>query len=373
MPTAPLSRYLSVRRLLRTIRTPPQVIAPAGTYSTLREPPSALLAADGSYQAGWFRRSPKDINISSAGTRSRRYHRWFFVHFDSDDYFVSANLIDLQIGGNAGIVVLNKRTGVFSLATETRFWRRNFVKISPDCREFHDARGDRFIRIAEDDSRIDFDLVVKGMSLKGSAASHLQPFVQTTAFEHGRGTHQQWGNMTLINGRLSIDGKQIELQQGSAGAYDRSFGHRRLLENWNWIIASGMATSESGKTVPFALQAAHDRSLARPVAYGQKYALWIGDHFLKLPSLSFEYDYVNRRTLDTTAWKIFSPRGEGNAFVDLQFDPHHHRCEQVRVPLAFHVDHSNYFGALNGEVVVNNERFEIRDVFAATEDSMMVL
>ena len=374
MPTKqPLSRTLSLRRVLRNRRTVAEIQPRPGEYDVPRDPPATTIGGDGGYTPGWFHRSPGAI-AGSVQPRSRRFHRWFFVHFDTPEYFVSANLIDLYVGGNVGIVVLDKRTGKFRLGTDSGLWFRNFVEITPDCREFRDRRANRFIRVSEDDGRIEFDVVAEGLALRGIARAHMQPFVQTTAFEPGLGTHQQWGNMILDSGQVEFDGRRVDLPAGCPGAYDRSFGHRRLLENWNWIVACGSAKTARGAVVPFALHAAHDRSLARPIVDGRKYVLWVGEHFLKLPRLSFDYRYVDMRTLDTTGWTIRTSREAADgAFVDLRFDARFHRRERVKVPLVFDVDHSNYFGALNGEIGVGRDRFVVTDVFAATEDSMMVI
>ncbi len=368
-----LSPNVSPRALLRRCVAPRRFDADAGAYDDMVAPPSALIGADGRYPSGWYSEPPANINVEgSAKGGWRRLHRWFFVHFDSEDLFVSANLIDLRLGGNAGIVVLDKRTGEFTVNAKTGLLLNNGVQISEDFRRFHDRHTGSSITISADDRHLTFSLSIDGVTLEGRASALFdRPFVQSTRLGDTLGTLQMWGNLRLDEGRLTRDGVVTELPAGLYGAYDRSLGHRRLLENWNWIAACGAATAGE-TTVPFALHAALDRAGARPHVDGRKFALWVGDRFAKLSQLRFDYSYTDKRALETTAWRITSDRG-ADCWVDLVFTPRFHRRDAHRIPMLFNVDHSQYFGEVCGEVCADGARYRVSDVFATTEDSMMVV
>lgn len=372
-----LSPRMSIRNTLRRRMAPARFAADFGAYDTMSAPPETLIQPDGSYAAGWYDAPPARLELdrnTQAGWR--RLHRWFFVHFDSDELFVGANLVDLRLGGNAGIIVLDKRTGKFTVAGDTGLLWNNGVHISEDCRRFEDRRTGSMMAMSADDRTLEFDLDVDGVRFTGRASElFAQPFVQSTRLGASLGTLQMWGNLRLDEGSVTIKGRRVDLQPGLYGAYDRSLGHRRLLENWNWVASCGEATRDrDGQTLPFALHAARDRADARPQVDGSKYLLWLGDRFLKLPDLRFEYTYTDAAALETTRWRIVSPRSKDQeAWVDLSFTPRFHRRDAHRVPLVLNVDHSQYFGSLNGTVRLDGETFTVRDVFATTEDSRMTV
>lgn len=367
-----LARWNSPRTALRRHLTADFYDPHPGAYDVMAPPPSELIDASGSYPAGWYTEPPATLNLDRTKAGWRRLHRWFFLHFDSEDLFIGANLIDLRFGGNAGIVELNKRTGEFTVHSATGLAFNNEVKISEDCREFRDEKTDSFVRITSDDQNLSFKLDIHGVTFEGEASALFdRPFVQSTRLDETLGTLQMWGNLTLDSGRLIKNGVTRELSPGLYGAYDRSVGHRRLLENWNWIVACGEAV-HGVEAVPFALHAAADRSDARPRVDGRKSALWVGNRFVKITDLVFEYEYTDQAALKTTPWRVHSSKNKVH-WVDLVFHQQFHRRDTHRIPLLFNVDHSQYFGEITGEVCVDGKVHDVAQVFATTEDSRMVI
>lgn len=361
----------SVRRWVRRHLTASHFAGDRSVYAHMTEPPDHLLD-DGSYAPGWFVRSPSDLGLDTAVASRRRLHQWFFLHFDSDDLFVGANIVDLALGGNIGVIVLDKTRSDFDVTSDTGLLHRNFVAIDSSARRFEDRRTGSFIEVDEADRRVSFRLTAGETCLAGVAEEvFARPFVQSTAFGDGLGALQTWGNLRLVEATLTSGGVTRALPAGMLGCYDRSVGHRRWMENWNWIAACGEVEGPDGP-VPFALHAATDRDLARPKVQADKQVLWVGEHLRKVRDLSFSYAYIDEEALLTSAWTIRSnPRAP--AWVDLRFQPAHHRRDAHRVPLLFQVDHSQYFGRLDGTIGMEGQRYEVRGVYATTEDSMMMV
>ena len=367
-------RVSSLRANVRQRFAPRAYDAEGADYAQMTDAPDGVIGPDGGYRPGWFASAPDALNLeANAQAGWRRLHRWFFIHFDSADYFVGANLIDLRLGGNVGLVVLDKRTGDFTTKSATGLLLNNGITISSDGRCFSDLKTSSTIRISSDDTALDFRIAVDGLVFEGRARALFdRPFVQSTRLSEHLGALQLWGNLMLEEATLTLPGRAPVKMADLYGCYDRSMGHRRLVENWNWIAACGPATAPDGESVDFALHAALDRPGARPQVDGQKYALWLGDHFVKLPELQFDYDYVDAKALSTTAWRIHSP-ADHRVWIDLTFTPGHHRRDAHAIPLLFEVDHSQYFGALSGTVSVDGVAYRVDGVFATTEDSMMVV
>jgi len=365
----------SIRGALRSQWVQREVAVTDEMYRSLEKAPPTLVDEAGNYRPGWFEESPKDLNLASLGTALKRFHRWFFIHFDTKDYFVGANLIDLFHGGNAGVVFLDKESGEFKVESDSALFFMNGVEIDSSCRRFTDKRSGSRLEISDDDRRLEFDIRCKTMHLRGVAEEiFARPFIQSTAFHSGHGALQSWGNLRLAEGELKVGRRWISIDGGTLGAYDRSLGHRRPLENWNWIASCGrVKAAETGKEELFALHAARDRSFAQPQVEARKYSLWLGDAHLKLADLRFEYLYSDRSKRKTGEWTISSPRRPGYPSLNLKFIPRYQRRDAHRIPCVFNVDHSQYFGELSGDVYLNDKRYVVSDVFATTEDSMMIV
>lgn len=365
-------REFSLRRIYHTQRLPARVVAESSGYDTLSAPPRQLIRDDGNYRTGWFTHFDGDVNLSASPVAARHLHQWFFVHFDTPDYFVGMNIAHLGLGGNTGIVVLDKRSGEFSVESETGILLRNPVRISRQSRRFVDERQRAVIAIDDRDQRLDFDVRTRSLRVLGAAnALFERPFVQSTRFHGGHGTLQSWGNFAISDATLQLGGRRVRIPEGTLGAYDRSLGHRRPLENWNWLVATGRANdAETGEEALFSVHLARDRAAARPQVDARKFSLWLGAHHVKLHDVRFEYAITDPTTRASSTWHVVS--APGPAEVALTFAPLFHRRDRHHIPLLLRVDHSQYFGELSGEIVLHGKRYLVQKVFASAEDSRMI-
>jgi len=332
-------------------------------YDTQTEPPERLIV-DGQYQPGWYRRYPSHVDVSRSVGASRRHHRWFFVQFQVGKWFIGFNLADLHFGCNTGVLILDTETGTFRVESCTDLLWRKRLEISSDCARFEDPVGGH---IALDGRGVEFDVRARGLRIRGSASPLFdEHFVQCTRFHEGHGTLQQWGNLRLNDGSLVIDGETIALEPGSLGAFDRSFGHRRPVENWNWLVAVGHAR-QGDQRQPFALHLARDGRQARPRLDLHRFPLWIDGELHRMPELDLVVP--SGRTLQP--WSIRC--SEGPVKVDLTFQPRWHRRDHHRVPLVFQVDHSQFFGPLSGTITTSSGQWTVSDVVATSEDTRMAM
>ena len=93
-----------------------------------------------------------------------------------------------------------------------------------------------FIEMVDDDQGVRFDIRAKGLRLRGRGRPSLTPpLVQITRYHRGHGALQWWGNIALEEGIATVDGVEIPLAEGSPGGFDRTLGHRRRLQHWNWL------------------------------------------------------------------------------------------------------------------------------------------
>ena len=362
---------VSLRGAIRSHLSPQTVDTKPVVYSGIQESPAQLIDEQGNYQPGWFRSFDGRLNVQDGGAGKRRFHRWFYVHFDAGDFFVGANIADLALGGNSGIVVLDKRTGAFEVASQTGLIVWNGVENSPDCRHFMDHRNHSRLEVDDDDATVEFDLRVRGFRLAGRASALFDPFVQSTAFHAGHGTLQSWGNLTLDHGRLETPSGAWDLQPGAMGIYDRSLGHRRPIENWNWLVTSGTLKVDNGYGNQFALHLAVDQTLARPRVDSQKACLWAGGEQVKLSGVTVAYA-CDEDTKDTGVWHIQSAN-HGSGRIDLRFSAKHHRRDRHQFPFLMLVDHNQYFGEVTGHIEVHGTRCEIESAYGSAEDSLMII
>ncbi len=357
---------LSLRRVLRRLSTPRFADAPEGGYRTIEPAPGQLIDAGGAYTPGWYDGFDGALNLDRAAGPTKRFHRWFFVHIDGPEWFVGANIAHLGIGGNSGIVALNKRTGEIKSESVTGVLLANQVDIDAECRRFYDGKTGSLMMTDADVFTV--DVAARGLRLQAELQPALgAPFVQATRFHGGHGALQFWGNLGVESARLSdAAGLVVEFDRGTPAAYDRSMGHRRPIESWNWMITTGSTIAGTA----FALHLAVDRPAARPTVDAAKAVLWLDGGPRKLPEIRIEYDVLDRE-LSTGPWRITS--GEAPYRVDFVFEPVHHRRDRHRVPLVFNVDHSQYFGRLSGTIYAPDGEHRIEDVFATTEETVMIV
>ena len=247
-------------------------------YGTLKPSPTAMIGPDGTYRGGWFDGFDGSINPEDAGRGAGRLSAWLHVTFDTPNAFVGCHLADLGLAGHTAVLWVDKRTQHCDDRSERQIWRGKSLRVDDAFARFDEPKTGSVIHMT-DEGGVVFDVAARGLRLRGRARPAFAcPLVQTTAYPGAKGTLQWWGNLELVEGELIRDGVRTRLPKGALGCYDRTLGHRRRIQNWNWLSAVGSLTrSKQDEKVPFALQMSKDRSGAQPQIASQKYAAWVGD------------------------------------------------------------------------------------------------
>jgi len=334
------------------------------TYGELRPPPPRLVEA-GEYVGGWYPAWEAPLDLSGSRAPANRVQRWFHVQLTDRRFFVVINLADLGRGGNHALLVLDRHTGRFHEHSVTRLrvpleglLRRERVRASPDHRVFSDPPTGSFVAQSPDDTELELAVHAGPLHVHAHATLEAEAAVQVSAYPRGFGSLQWWGNLRLEEGLLQLGRETHRLQPGSPGAYDRTVGHRRRVQHWNWLCCNGVATSD-GREVPVAIHAARDRERATPRRDVQKCFVWIDGRLHKGRGLRFEYDVLE------APWRIAF---EG---ADLRLEPSRHRHEHRRIPGLLHVDFHQLYGALSGTLEHEGCTYTLRDAFAVAEQSFL--
>lgn len=340
-------------------------------YLTQREAPPAIIGPDGRYVPGWFNGFDGEMNLDRSNALSLALQRWFHLSIDAGDYFIVCNLANLTRAGNVALLVAHKKSGVFDHASRTRLIPNVKVEVMDDARHFACTDTGSFIRVSADGQRFHISLHVDHLHLQAIARHALGPaLVQSTRFQRGRGSLQFYSNLELEHGLLTLKDRVVVLPPGSLGTVDRTVGHQRGLQHWNWIACAGVAWDRTRKEqVQFGLQVAKDQVDARPIVRSQKYVVWLKEGLYKLPSAAFEYEITDEKTRSTTPWRIRSTEA-GDDWLDLRFDPRFQRREQRDGVLA-KGDFNQYYGEVSGRIRVSGRSLVLDGVFAVTEDSRL--
>ena len=342
-------------------------------YLTQVPCPEKLIAADGTYNAGWFPAWTGALNVEDSSAFKMAFHRFFHLTLDTPEHFIVWNIADFSRAGNSAILVADKQTGRFTQAGHTSFFTQNQITVSDDGRRFSDPGCHSLITLTEDDQRIRFSMHIGHVHLMGEAEVAIGPlFVQCTRFHRGRGSLQWYGNLRLLHGTLSIKDRIIPLPAGALGTLDRTLGHQRGLQNWNWVAAVGTARClEDGRTAQLGLQVHTDRAGARPRVASSKNLVWVDGAVHKIPASRFQYTLLNEADRTSGPWRITSPdQTDPRGWLDLTLTPRFHRRERRRRVL-INVDFNQYYGLLSGRLQVAGETWELTDYFACAEDSLL--
>ncbi len=351
----------------------PEVLVPECDYMVRRGPPPTLVDASGVYQPGWLAAVPERINPQDSSAFDLAFQRWFHVSFDTERYFVVLNIAHLAKAANTAVLVADKRSGEFHHASLTRVLRANDVEVGPRARHFHDGDTGSFMTMSEDDQTLVFSVRVDDLAVMGEAKLSLgPPLIQVTRFHRGRGSFQLYGNLEVVHGAMAIDGEVVALEPGCLGLFDRTMGHQRGQQHWNWLAASGPARCEdTGEEVVIGLQVARDRERARPMVEARKYAVWTPHGLFKVPEAQFEYEILDDKSRESSDWRVTSP-GCRDSFFDLTFSPRFHRRERKYLWL-MNADFNQYYGELTGRVRAGERTYAIDGLFAVTEESLLEL
>lgn len=328
-----------------------------------------MIDSHGTYVAGWFDGPPHRINMTAAGKQAGRLSRWLHVTFDTPTHFVGCHLADLGLAGHTAVLVVDKETGHCDDRSHKQILFMNAMKVDEGIQHFQDPKSGSFIQMTPEGG-VSFDVNARGLRIEGVARPAFdRPLIQTTQYPGGKGTLQWWGNLILERGQATREGETIPLSEGAMGAYDRTVGHRRSVQNWNWLSAVGQMTREdSSVAVPFSLQMSKDRDRAVPPVAGKKYVAWVGDEMFKFDSLRFEYS-TEPGTGETSPWAI---RADGpDSGMDLVFKPRFRRRERGYFPILYRADFRQFYGELSGVLWRDDVRYILEDTFALTEDAYL--
>ena len=346
----------------------PEVLDHGIDYMTRRPCPAALIA-DGVYDAGWFDHFDGAFNLDDSSAFDIALQRWVHIAFDGPDHFVVLNLANLTRASNVALLIAEKSTGRFHEASITRLYPQDTVEAEAPFLVFSDPETGSFVHIAPDLSWMEMAVSAEGLHLVARSRHALgRPFVQATRFQRGRGAIQWYSIIELEHGMLAFEGKTVVLPPGTMGTVDRTVGHQRGIQAWNWIAAVGTAVdAASGVREPLGLQIAKDRKHARPVVDSRKYLAWTRDELFKFAHVSFLYE-VRSDARDTGPWVITSDSGD----VDLRFTPAFHRREEKRLMLVS-ADFNQYYGQVSGTVRVGGRTLRLEPCFAVCEESLLEL
>ena len=341
-------------------------------YLVQRPGPPALVDEDGDYVGGWWSDWTGEINTSDASGPDSALKGWIHLSFDAEGLFIVTNLADLSKAANTALMVADKDTGALQDVSLRYAFGDNQLEVSPDWDDFSNPADGSYSRVL-DNGDIEFGIYAENLSFVGVASPVGEPFIQTTRSEPGYGWLQFYENLEIVSATLDRGDGPVEILPGTLGSMDRTLGHRSTVQTWNWLSAIGTATNAStGEEQRISLQIAEDKEGAEPVVTALKYGAWVGDGLFKLPDITFEYDVLDEGARTTSDWRISSPVGEDDA-LDLTFTPEFQRRDQQDFLWFVHTDFNQYYGRANGTLTHDGETWNITDLFALCEDSLLVL
>ncbi|MCB9761411.1 MAG: DUF2804 family protein [Alphaproteobacteria bacterium] len=340
-------------------------------YLARKPGPRCLIADDGTYNAGWFESFDGELNFDQSSAFNLALHRWFHLSVDTPERFIVCNIADFYKGGNTAVLVADKRTGAFNAPSRTYMGPQNDITATPDGLRFIDPASHSFLATTADNGVFTFSVHADDVHLSGQGRLAVgPPFVHVTRFHRGRGSLQFYGAFELEHGTLVMGDEVIPLPAGALGTFDRTLGHQRGLQAWNWIAATGYAThAASGRRALICVQVARDREMARPVVLSRKYVVWVDDQVRKVPEAAFHYDVTDEDTRETGPWHIHSAE-RGESWLDLHFTPRFHRRES-RSAVVLVADFNQYYGEVSGQVCLDGELWELEPTFAVAEESLL--
>jgi hypothetical protein len=341
-------------------------------YLSKKPSPEFLVGEDGRYNAGWYECFEGALNVEDSIALDMAFQRWFHLSFDAGRYFVVCNIADFTRVGNVALLVVDKETKEFQRASDSPILSKTRISIDDQVTSFEDHKSGSFIRLSDQGSRVEFSVHVGALHFSGAACQALgPPFVQVNRFQRGRGCLQWFGCLALEHGVLSLPGRVVQLQAGSPGCYDRTVGHQRGIQAWNWIAASGVAVEQGGKLrTEIGIQVACDRAEARPRVDTQKNVVWVEGALHKVPSVAFDYRVVDEEHHTTSHWEVLGESEHSENAMWLTFQPEYHRREN-RFLWLVKTDFHQYYGVLTGKVRVGGRVWCLEPMFAVAEESLL--
>lgn len=358
---------------------PDTIDTTADRYLERRPSPDAIVDAQGRYNGGWYERFSGDFNQAHAAGDAYNLKSWLHLNIDDPRYYVVFQMVRTDIAGNIAVVVTDKQTGEF-LSEDVVQTFSDSLTCDAAATSFTDPVTGSHITLT--DGAFDFDVNANGLEVRGTASEVLTPaYTQIHRFNDGYGALGIWGNVTLTEGTVTLNGEAHTLTPGSLGLYDRTVGHQRTTLNWNYVATSGRARSRtSGEVRTFSVVGAIDRPRSRPMVDTKNHGFWLGDRFTKVEELKFDYE-TDASTGDFGPWHVFTPAAAGRtARVDVQIGPPpgferlFHRVNKSADLWILERDFHQVYGVVTGTLELDGETWDIEPgTWALAEQALVIL
>lgn len=176
------------------------------------------------------------------------------------------------------------------------------------------------------------------------------PLALCTPTGYSGWTYTQKHNGLRLDGKLEVNGHQVDLSQAFAG-YDFSAGFMRRETSWRWASISGR---NQGKIIGLNLAAGVNETGAC------ENVLWVDGERHLLGPIQFEF---NRDDL-TQTWRISS----ANDAINLTFQPLNKRSEKLNVGF-LKSNFRQFIGHFSGEISDNHGiKHQLHQIVGLTED-----
>lgn len=349
-------------------------------YLERRPSPDAIVDAKGNYQGGWYESFTGEFNAEKAAGDKYNLKKWLHFNVDDPRFYVVAQMVRTDFAGNIAIVVTDKQTGTFHSEDVVQMFSDTLAGDS-SAGSFTDSKTGSSMSLT--DGVLEFDVRANGVRVKGKAHEILRPaYVQITRMHDGYGALGFWGNIALDEATVTIDGEDHALVPGSLGLYDRTIGHQRTTLNWNYLATSGKARNRTtGEERTFSVQGAIDRPRSRPQVLSRNHGFWLGDRFVKVEELLFDYEVKSEKTRDTGPWHVYTPAASGRtARIDLEiiappgFDALFHRANQSADLWIVERDFHQFYGVVQGTLELDGETWDVApNTWALAEEALVIL
>jgi hypothetical protein len=358
---------------------PATVDVTADRYLERRASPDALIDAHGNYQGGWYDSFTGDFNQAHAAGDKYNLKSWLHVNVDDPRFYVVVQMVRTDFAGNLAVVVTDKQTGAFHSEDVVQMFSDSLTCDAAVTTLSDPSTGSHMTLV---DGQLDFDVNANGLRVRGKATEVFTPaYTQIHRFHDGYGALGIWGNVSLTEGTVTVDGEDHPLTAGSLGLYDRTVGHQRTTLNWNYVATSGHAKNRvTGEVRTFSVQGAIDRSRSRPLVNTRNHGFWIESRFTKVEELVFDYE-LDAKTQEFGPWHVFTPAADGRtARIDLTisppsgFDHLFHRRNQSADLWIVERDFHQVYGVVSGTLELDGAVWDIQpDTWALAEQALVVL
>ncbi|MDP1827592.1 MAG: DUF2804 family protein [Archangium sp.] len=358
----------------------PQTIDTTGDrYLERRPSPDALVDARGIYQGGWYESFTGSFNQDQAAGDKYNLKQWLHVNVDDPRFYVVVQMVRTDFAGNVAVVVTDKQTGAFHSEDVVQMFSDS-LKCDAAVTTLTDPSTGSHMTLV--DGQLDFDVNANGLRVRGKASEILTPpLTQIHRFHDGYGALGVWGNVSLTEGAVTVEGEEHALTPGALGLYDRTVGHQRTTLHWNYLATSGRARNRlTGEVRTFSVQGAIDRDRSRPLADTKNHGFWLESRFSKVEELVFDYE-LDPATQQFGPWHVHTPAAPGRgARVDLTlsappgFEQLFHRRNQSADLWIVERDFHQVYGVVTGTLELDGATWDVEPgTWALAEQALVVL